>query len=72
MQAAVVKVTVSLATGKVLQREVIEHIEVDGDEYYRPLVEILGKDIKDHIEAGESGRLRKTTQLEGGVKDWKG
>ncbi len=55
MQVAVVKATISMTTGQVLQREVVEHIEVDGDEYYRPLVEILGKDIEKLIETGEVG-----------------
>ena len=39
MQVAVVKATISMTTGQSYS-VVVEHIEVDGDEYYRPLVEI--------------------------------
>jgi len=45
MRAAVVKATIDRNTGEVLKREVVEHIEVDEDEYYRPLVEIFGEKI---------------------------
>lgn len=52
MQAAVVKTTVSMNTGKILSREIVDHIEIDENEYYRPLVEVLSKGIEKFTEAG--------------------
>jgi len=50
MRAAVVKVTIAMETGKVLNREVIDQIEVDEDEHYRPLVEIFAKHVEKYID----------------------
>lgn len=50
MRVAVVKATINRDTGEVLKREVVDHIEMDEDEYYRPLVEILAKDAEKLIQ----------------------
>ena len=52
MQAAVLKVTISLDTGKVLSREIVDRVEMDEDEYYRTLVEVFSKGIERLIEVG--------------------
>lgn len=56
MQVAVVKATISMTTGQVLQREVVEHIEVDEDEHYRPLVEIFAKHVEKYIDQENQAR----------------
>lgn len=40
---ALVKITVCRETGEVTKEEVIKPVEMTEDEYYRPLVEVLGE-----------------------------
>lgn len=45
MEVALVTVTIDRNTGKTISREVKEVKEVDEDEFYRPLVKILGDEF---------------------------
>lgn len=42
---AVLRSTFSRETGKCISREVVEKLNMSEDEYYKPLVEVLGKEI---------------------------
>lgn len=53
MEIALVTVTICRHTGKELGREVRESFEVDEDEYYRPLVEVLGNEFIKYREGKE-------------------
>lgn len=48
MKVALVTVSICRHTGKELNREVKETFEVDEDEFFRPLVEVLGDAFLDH------------------------
>lgn len=49
MEVALITVTVDRNTGKTISREIKEVKEVDEDEFYRPLVEVLGDAFLKHI-----------------------
>lgn len=57
MRAAVVRATIDRNTGEVLRQEVIDHIEVDEDEYYGPLIEILAKDVEKLIQKEQESQV---------------
>lgn len=45
MDVVLVTISIDRNTGEVINREIIETQEVDEDEFYRPLVEILGDEF---------------------------
>lgn len=45
MEIALVSVKIDRHTGETINKEVKEVMEVDEDEFYRPLVEILGDEF---------------------------
>lgn len=53
MQVATVKMTFSRTTGKKLKEEIVGISEVDEDEYYRPLVELLAPQFLEWLKQQE-------------------
>ena len=45
MKVGIQRVRIDLKTRKKISEEIIEEKEIDEDEYYRPLVKILGDDF---------------------------
>ena len=45
--------TIDRHTGQVIKGEIVSVTEMDEDAYYRPLVEVLGRDFYNKWEAGE-------------------
>jgi len=43
VRVAHIRTTIDRHTGEIIQQKVIGYEEVDEDQYYKPLVEILGK-----------------------------
>lgn len=39
---AIIKTTISRETGQVIREEVVKQVDMSEDEYFRPLVEVLG------------------------------
>lgn len=48
-----VKAVISLETGKIISQEIIKELDMTQEEYYAPLVEILGKRMMEQIRNGE-------------------
>lgn len=48
MEISLVTITVDRHTGETISREVKETKEVDEDQFYRPLVEVLGDEFLKH------------------------
>ncbi|MBU5439460.1 hypothetical protein KQI42_15705 [Tissierella sp. MSJ-40] len=55
MEVALVTVTIDRNTGKTINKEVKEVFEVDEDEFYRPLIKVLGDDFIRRWKGGELG-----------------
>ncbi|WP_019227248.1 hypothetical protein [Sedimentibacter sp. B4] len=53
MQAAIIKTTFDRKTGKRINEELIELVEIDEDEYYEPLVKMYANDFLEKWKAGE-------------------
>ena len=45
MQVAIVRTTVDRATGEQISEKIIGYEEVDEDAFYRPIVEVFGKQV---------------------------
>ncbi len=53
MKVGILKVRIDLKTRKRISEEIIGEKEIDEDEYYRPLVKILGDDFLRRFNSGE-------------------
>lgn len=49
---ALVKAIISLETGKVLSQEIIKEVDMTQEEYYAPIVDILGPRMMEAFRAG--------------------
>lgn len=50
---ALVKAVISLDTGKIISQEIIKEIDMTQEEYYAPIVDILGKRMMEQFRNGE-------------------
>jgi len=53
MKVGIKRVRIDLKTRERLSEEIIEEREMDEDEYYGPLVKVLGDDFLRRFKAGE-------------------
>ena len=52
MKVAIKKIKINRKTGEKIKEEILEIKEVDEDEYFRPLVEIYGRDFYKEFQRG--------------------
>jgi len=65
MKAAIVRTTIDRKTGQKLREGIIGYEEIDEDIFYRPLVEVLGKQVLEALQSKQEGGLAGSE--EGGV-----
>lgn len=63
MKVGIKRVSIDLKTGKKIAEEIIEEKERDEEEYYRPLVRILGDDFLKRFKAGEYDKYKEDIKI---------
>ena len=58
---ALVKAVIKLDTGEILSQEIIKEVNMTQEEYYAPIVDILGKRMMEQFRSGELVEANNST-----------